>query len=327
MSNDNNGESNQGSDPALDGLPAGERAETQAILDEIEGDTRKAPEPNPNNPDAKKPDETGKPDEGKPGEDGKKVDGEAGDESGKKNPEGRREVKLMPAYAHEAYKDKTEKQIAKLTEDLAAALAGKAPGATEGNNANGSDADAEAALVKEAQEFADKHGITEELAKDLLARTRQTGLPAELVEKLGKVDQLEAIRETEVETAKFNGDFDRIIAPLVKAEYGDDVPSETLDKIREDLKELAYDPEGTYAKVPYEVIYQGNKQFRELLPAPKRGPESSRPGAAASAAAAGGEAPDLTQSLSDDVIRTLSTAEFETYMENMAKGERSRSSQ
>lgn len=318
MSTDNAEHSAGAAETGLEGLPAAEKAETEAILHELEGE---APKPEETKADPDKP-EGEKPKEGEEGKkpedanDGKKPDGE-GDKTTK--PEARREVRMMPAWAHEAYKDKSEKEIASLKAEVERLASTDKPGGKK----DGEGAPAPDELEKEASELAEKHGITAELAKDILAAARKgVALPPELMSKLSEVDDLKAVRDAEVETAKYNADFDRIILPLIKAEYGDDAPAEVISRVRDELKTLAYDPEGTYAKVPYEVIYRGQEAFRGLVPAPKKGAESSRGGSASGGTGAGEGKPDLSQPLADDVIRSLSDEDFETYSKNMEKRER-----
>lgn len=315
MSTDNN--EDRSPDDPMAGLPEGERAETQAILDELQGE---APAPEAGDgkkegtegPDGKKPEEEKKP-EGKAPNDRKKPEGESG-----KQEEKRREVKLMPAWVHEAAKADMQKQIDALTKDLEAARNdpnARKEGAGEGDRSGATDED----LEKEAEAFAEKHNLMPELAKDLLsyARKGQGSLTSELVEKLAKVDKLQAESEIAAEVAQYTADFDRLILPLVKAEYGDDVPSEVVNDIREELKELAYNPD--FAKVPYATLYKGEDKFRDRIPPEKRGAEPSRGGSTAQAGETEGEKPDLTKPLTDAQIKALSETELDEYLANMDK--------
>lgn len=321
---ESNADHSQDGAAAFEGLPAAEAEETKAILDELNGEAPKpADEKKPDDtakPEDKKPDETAKP-EGKTDEDGKKPDG--ADDGGKK-PESRRDVRMMPAWVHEAFKDKTEKERVALEADLAAARGGKSPDGTGKGGESEQTPKTDDELSKEAKALAEKHGITEELAVDLIeASVKRSQLTPEAQAKLKEVDNLKAIREAEVETAQYSADFDRTILPIVKAEYGDDVPPEVISKIKDDLKELAYDPEGTYAKVPYTTIYRGEERFRDLVPPKARGAEATRGGATQHAAGAAGEKPDLSKPLPEDTVKGLSAEDFDTYSGNMEKWEAS----
>lgn len=320
MDTNPNAEQTPAVDNGLQNLPAAERKETEDILAEIEGDQARA------SGQEKKPEETpGKPEEKKPepasADEAKKPEGEhkPGEDDGKK-PEPRREMKLVPAWVLERERDAHAKREKDLLE--AAAKAGQPkPAGEEGNDTAKHDTEP-AELDKAAEALADKHGITAELARDLIiaARAGQAVLPKEVVDKLQKVDELTSAAEITAEATKYNADFDRLIVPLIQAEYGQDVPPQVLSDIREQLKELAYNPD--FAKVPYSTLYKGEDKFRGLVAPAKRGAEPpARPSPSGGAGVGDDGRPDLTKPLSDAEIRKLSPEDFDTYSANMEKAE------
>lgn len=297
---------------ALNGLPSKDLKETQEILDEIASET--APKEGD-----KKPETADKP-ELKPGE--KKEEGKPetetkpGEDDGKK-PEPRREVKLMPSWLHERAKADWEKREKELLDEVE-----KAKGTSirqEGDKPKDENLETE----KEAEALANKHGLTVDLAKDLIALTNRNGkLPSDVQEKLKAIDDMRDSAAITAEATAFNADFDRQILPLVKAEYGLDVPAEVIEQVREELKAKAYTPE--YAKVPYSTIYKGEDQFRELVAPVKKGAEGGRGGTTSKEIISGeGDAPDLTQPLSDEALKGLTDEQFATYEKNMESYERS----
>ncbi|OLS16002.1 MAG: hypothetical protein RBG13Loki_0380 [Promethearchaeota archaeon CR_4] len=95
-----------------------------------------------------------------------------------------------------------------------------------------------------------------------------------------------------------------------------------IDQVREELKAKAYTPE--YGKVPYSILYKGEDQFRGLVAPEKKGAEGGRGGTNAQQDIAGqGEQIDLTKPLTDDVLKTLTDAQFTEYEKNMETHERS----
>lgn len=294
---------------AFNGLPQKEREETQKILDEIEGN--KAPEaPKPTDeekkPEDKKPEEAPKPEDKKPEDPAK--------------PEARRDVKLMPAWLHERAKADWEKQ----TNDLKSQLEQVSKGAIK----TGEDKkpDEKNDLDKEIEDIADEYGIDPKFAKSIVAIAMKRGgsIPQEFMEKMKQVDQINEQEAIRTELNSFNADFDKSIVPLIKAEYGDTVAPEIVERIRDDFKAKAYSPE--YAKVPYTTIYKGEDQFRGVIPPIKKGAEPARGGSSAAADLSGEEPVDLTKPLSDDVVSKLSHADFEIYGKNMEKYEQSQKS-
>lgn len=309
----------------LDNMSAKDRKETEEILEDITGKKDGAkPEAKPGEEEKPKPEEKPddskdkKPDEKKP-EDSKPKDG---DQDGNK----RREPTLVPAWMLKTAEDQAKKREEKLLADLdAAKTAGKT---AEDKGAKPEDVNQ--AYEKKLESISEKTGIDIEALRELAdafkpASQESFKLPPEVDEKLKKLDAITLEREIAVEEAKFAEDFSRVVLPLIKKEYGDDVPPETISKLKEDLKKVAYSPE--YAKVPYETIYKGSDEFRGVLPPKFKAGEQSRGGTVqlsdADKAAKGGDVDfdklktDPNYDLSDDEVRKLSDTDFDKYGEAM----------
>lgn len=319
---DQNNENNQGSETdALNGLPDKERKETLEILDEIEKESAQNSTSKPE----EKPDQ--KPDEGKPkdGDEKGKSDGKKPDldeDKGKSKSESRREVKLIPAFIHEIEKKKLNSRISELQSEVETLTKGNSNRPDDGKSKDNHD---EPDSEKEINEVAEKHGVSPELVKDMLALANKNGkLPSDVAEKLAEIDRLKNESSIKAEEQAFENDFSQKIVPLIKAEYGDNVPAGVINQIKEDLKAKAYTPE--YEKVPFTVIYKGEDNFRGLIAPEKKGVEGGRGGTfnKENAEKAGGDQLDLTKPLADDVVRSLSDADFDTYCKNMESYERSK---
>lgn len=311
----NEQELNQGADDGgLSNLPEAERNETKAILDEIEAAAPKDPVKK-EEPPAPKPEDDKKPEADKKVDGDKKPEGEKPPAEDKK-PEARREPKMMPSWQHERAKAAWEREKKELTAKVESA-AGKPqvnePGKPDEKAASDLD-------PKEIQAIAEEVGVEVKTVEKLLALANKNGgkIPQEVMDKLEKVDKLSAEREAEVETIQYNADFDRLITPLIKAEYGDDVSPDVIADIRNTLKGLAYSDD--FAKVAYATLYRGEEQFRNLVPPKAKGAEGSRGGTVAADEARKAATPaglDLTKPLSDEQIKQLSDADFDTYCKNM----------
>ncbi len=322
MSQDNNevvpGNHN---DEALDGLQEADRKETESILAEIAADDAKAAKPS----EAKKPDAPEPKGEEKKPADKKPEGGEEGKEPKETPPAEpeRRESKLVPQWQLEAARNKWEKREKELL--------GMIPDPTKPNAEKpiekpDADKKPDESLEKEIEDFVEKTGVDIEVAKGLVALARKNSgiIPPEISERLKKIDQYEADKAIEVETVKFNSDFESTILPLIKAEYGDDVPAQTVEKIRNDLKAVAYTPE--YQKVKYSEIYKGQDQFRGVIPPKQKGGESSRGGTIASKDnASHGNETVAYEDMKEEDVKNLSDAEFDkysAYMETYEKGKK-----
>lgn len=329
MSDDNKEPIQEGHDQSdLDNLPAGERKETEEILGDIESggkkpdaaaDAGKGADDDVTDPE--KPvvaDETKKPDVEKPA---KPVEAE------KPKVEERRPATLVPAYVLKIQEDQSNKKIAELTAELEkASEAGK-----KALEAGVKPEDAQATLDKRLEAIAEKSGIKVEVLKEVidLVKPGQVELPEDLKKDLQAAKDLRAERAVEVESAKYSSDFDRTILPLIQAEYGKDVPADTITTIKESLKAKAYNPD--YAKVPYSTIYKGEDEFRNLVNLKNKGGEGSRGGTTALSEAANadkGNGVDWealtksdTQELSENEVRNLSDDDFDKYGQMMESRE------
>lgn len=305
---------------ALDGLPVNERKETEEILSEIDAEAGKKEGDEPDD-EAKKAEETrraGLSQEERDAEDAAAEAAKEGKPEEKKSeeavkPEARRNApKLMPTYVHKVAEKTWQKEKGELLQQIEDLSKDNTPKGEELDEA------AKAAKDEKIKAFAEKHGHDEEFVRELLdiAGENDGKLPEKVVEGLKKAQMVSTERELEIEEANFSSDFDRVVLPLIKAEYGDDAPSSLISDIKEDLKVLAYSEE--YAKVPYAVIFKGQDEFRGLIPEKNKGAEGSRGGTSESVVDT--EKPDLTQPLPDEVIKTLSDDDFDEYSKNMEKG-------
>lgn len=325
MSNTNNEPNQGGPDGDLQNLPDAERKETQEILDDIAKTNAGSGKPEDVKPDAKPP-EPPKAPEATPDS---KPDGNDKDKQPDVQKSGdRREVSLMPTWMHKADESKWNKE----KEDLMGQIEklSKSPGAPSKDGQGGekppqANGDYKAEVAKIAEQYQIQPELAEALVKVAIQNSGK--IPADVEAKLAKIDKLESERAIEVETAKFSNDFDTIVLPLIKAEYGDDVPAEVVSKIKEDLKSVAYTPE--YARVPYTTIYKGTDQFRGIIPPKKAGAERSRGGHHQSKENSGaGEMPswkekvEAGEKLTDEEVSKLSDDEFEAYSNTMAVRER-----
>lgn len=314
MSN-NNSDLDQG---GLETLPENERVETQKILDEIKKDEDTLPlEPN-----AEQPKPEIKPEPAKPEE---KVEPKV-EEAGNKKPddeqkpeEKRRDPKFIPAWVHEVDKAAKEKEILKLQSEIERLTKSGNKAPVEGEEQKGSEDS-----YKDVDAAAEKAGIDKDFARTMydLANKNKGELPEEVANDLKAARQLREDREIQAEEVQFSSDFDSKIVPLIKAEYGDDVPQATIAQIKGELKAKAYTKE--YAQVPYSTIYKGEDQFRDVIAPLKKGAENGRGGTMITVVdgARDGEI-DLTKPLLDDVLKTLTDEQFEKYSDNMAKYEQS----
>lgn len=293
----------------LENLPQAERDETQKILDEIETEKAQAPtDPKPT--EEVKPVEPKKEPVVEPKPEEKKLEDI--------KPEPRRDTKLIPAWQLEIERDKTAKREKDLLEQIET-LKGPAGKKPEDTVASPED------FAKRVSALVDDEGISETLAKRMieLEDIAKNGvkIPKEITEAIEGMKQAKDAASIVAETAQFNQDFDKQILPLIKAEYGDDTKPEIIERIREDLKAKAYSTE--YSKVPYTTIYKGEDQFRGVIAEKKKGAEGARGGSTAAQENAGGDQIDLAKPLSDEVVASLSNADFEKYCKNMESYEKS----
>ena len=293
-------------DDSLNGLPEKERRETEEILAEIGEGTK---------PEDKKPDE-------KPAEDPKKPDAKAPEKPEDKKPDEenvRRDPKMMPAWQHKVAVDK-------LTRERDEALA--AVEAAKGKPADPAKPEPSKTTPEgeedELKKFADAKGIEvsdlEELAKILEKKVSKSDtVSPELQKKIEEFDAWKAEEAAGKEEILFGQDFDKQILPLVKAEYGDDVPADTISKIKETLRTLAYSPENV--KTPYANIYRGWSEFREVIPPARKSAEGGRDTTVLDSGKGSFGGKDVSE-ITDDDIAKMSDEEFDNYSKALAKQEK-----
>jgi len=291
----------------LENLSKGDREETQEILNEIDKENASKPEVEPTVD--KKPEETEKkPEEVKPTEEKKPED---------IKPEPRRETKFVPAWMLEMEKDRAAKREEQLKKDQE--KENKAPLENKPEDTTAPEFD------KAVKDLVEEEGISESLAKRIITAERKGVVPPEVAAEIATIKQQREETAIQLETTAFNSDFDKFILPLIKAEYGHDIPTEAVERMRDELKAKAYTPE--YAKVPYTTIYKGEDAFRGVVAERKKGAEQGRGGSVFAAENAGEGQLDLTKPLSDEAVDKLSPDDFEKYCKNMEAYEKSQKSQ
>lgn len=325
----------------LDAMPEKERKETEEILDDLAtggkksdadgGKGKAGEEEKPAEEEKPKPEE--KPKEGDDAKPKPEAD-KKGDE-GKGNEGQRRAPKLVPAWILEKEKDQASKRESELKTQLEEAL----KGGKKAEDAGKPDEQVQKDLEATANTIAEKFGREPEEILEILKAAgggTKVFIPPEVAEGLKAIEGIKAQEEIKLEEAAFSADFDKMVLPLIKKEYGDDVPAETILKIKEDLKAVAYDAD--YEKVPYATIYKGRDEFRGVIPEKGRGAEHNRGGSAiidgeGSQAKAGTVdweriKSDDSYELSDEELRKLSDEDFDKYgaaMDARDKAQRSRS--
>ena len=281
----------------LDNLNDKDRKETEEILNDL------GAKPDDQKPEEKPKDETPpKPEEKKP------------EEKPEDKKEERRAPKLMPEWQHKIAEEKWTKRESDLLAEIESLKSNKKPDDSPEKKPDSDMTDTE------LETLAEKMGATKEdlatLIDFLEKRTAKSVVPPEIKEVLDTFNSLKAEGEAKAEEIHFSNDFDSLVVPLIKKEYGDDVPQAVLDQIRDEMKKIAYEPD--YAKVPYTVIYKGHDGFRELAALKKRSSEGSRGGSDD----LGDKTTKDFKSVTDEDIAKMSDEEFEAYSNAMAKGEK-----
>lgn len=302
-------ETNKSTASELDGLPDPELKETQDILSEIEKEENNNLDKEPDDAVAKaKADEDAK---AKADADKKAADDEASKKGkdGDGEAEGQRntKMKLMPSYVHEVAVKEKDKAIADLTEKLKIA---EAKGSSTEKKATQEE---QQALEADITKLAAEHNLAPELVKSLVDLGMKHGgkLPADVEVKLKKFDELAAAQEIQAEETAFNASFDKHVLPLIKSEYGD-LPADTVESIREKMKERAYSDE--FAKTPYSVIYKGVDDFRSFKRTQAKSSEASRGGFENNAQNNGAESDDASfDNVTDTDIDAMDPVTFDKY--------------
>lgn len=301
----------------LDGMPDVDRKETQDILAEIEKDEK----PVDQKPIEQKPEP--KPEE-KPADDSaRKPDEQAPDEKKHRTPG------LMPRYVHEiALKDK-DTLITKLQQEVEALKSGKGPQSEDKPKTPEEQKDLTERIQTMASKLSEKHqGISKELIADLAMSLVETGitstanLPKDVQDKLKQVDQWSAEKQVQAEEAAFRTDFEKVVLPLVKSEYGD-LPDDTISAIRELMMQKAYDE--NLGKTPLDVLYKGLEEFRAFKRLPSRSAEPTRGGQERTGDGVDNDDSTRFENATESDIDKMSPEEFDRYTKWAEDRERGRS--
>ncbi len=315
-------ETNKTSEGGLENMPKALREETESILAEIQQEEDlKNPKPKEDPEKPQKSEEEKKDDEKKSEEDKSKT----GEEGSKDNK--RREPTLVPAWKQKVM----EKQASKREEELLAEIetlkkAGAKPEDKDVKKEEPKTNDVKSIVDK----IVEKHQVEDpDVIKSIFEEVEslindKSKTPQDVLEKLKDVDALkEEIKKGKIEIEianeekNFNSDFDKIILPMIKAEYGETIPAEKISEIKAKLKEIAYTEQ--YAKVPYNEIYHGKGDFRNLYTAPKRSAEGGR-----TSIDLGSGKKVFSEDLTDEEFNKLTPEEQEEYGNQMARKERNR---
>lgn len=220
----------------------------------------------------KKPEEK-QPEEDEPEEgDEPESDEEPKDETPKDEDEKpARDIKFVPAWklkTAESQKASVEKQLADANAELAR-LAGKP------SDLNSSD---KKDLGDALKVIAEKHNVDPELLKDLRDTiVGQVSTPAEITEKLKQLDKLTEENDRTFQESQYLKEFDKDVAPLIKAE-NPDISEDALLQAKEALKKLAFTEE--YGKLSLAKIFKAERDSLGLPVASpkKKATENSRSG-------------------------------------------------
>lgn len=326
---DHNQDSQQ-DEHGLQNLPEGARKETEEILSEIDKEAAAKAEADKSAAEASMSEEEKKKaadeaaEKAKADEDAKKKaedDKKKSDQEGDKEP--RRDTKLIPAWKLKVAEDQAKKREDDLIKEIETLKTTAKPADDKSNEKKPEDQNTEIKTIVDkivAENNIEDPKVIEDMFAAIDAYVKnKTALPQDILEKLKDIDTLKSKAQADeiaIEEANFNKDFDKIILPLVKAEYGDDVPQEKIDKIKGDLKGIAYTPE--YEKISYDEIYLGKKDFRGLHAPKARSAEGDRSGSVELKKGEG----SYDRELSEAEYNALSMDEQEKYENSMAKRER-----
>jgi hypothetical protein len=309
-------EESQQDDHGLNSLPANEREETQKILDEIDSEDSNKKEEDANKDDTTKSKEVekteDKPEDDKKSEDKSNEDDDANKDKDKKQ---RRDTTLIPAWKAKVAEEQKNKIISDLQKEIETLKGNPNEKKDIDNDSKDNDSND---IIKEVDELLkakgldDDDGLIKDLAKILAKRQN---IPPEVMEKLKDIDRLNSEAEIKNEEINFSNDFNEQILPLIKAEYGDDIPEDKLKEIKESLKSIAYDP--TYAKIPYEEIYRAKSEFRGVIAPKKKSAEGKNNNGIQMSDGAKNYA-----NLTDEEVNNLTPDEFDKWSDAMAKNER-----
>ena len=148
------------------------------------------------------------------------------------------------------------------------------------------------------KDIAEKSGLDSEVVEEVvkLAESGQVALKKELDTLRNEIKDSREKALWAEEDKKFEQDFEKNIAPILKT---DNIPAENLPRLKKLLKTLSFTEE--YAKSPLSVIYRGVEDFQQFLPGAKRkSGEESRGG--------------IRGKEGEVDIMKMSNEEFEAYM-------------
>lgn len=264
----------------------------------------------------KKPEETPKPEAEKPKEETpkeepKKDEGKKDEETPKEEPnqedEKPRKSKYVPAWKLEVEKKALEQ---KLRDEFQKTLEEERL-----KNINNQKPEAkEITLSPNLKEFAERYQLKEEFVDDLVrVFGKDNQQSPELLAKLKEIEEFKERMEDEADNLKFQRDFDKNVLSSIKAEYPD-ATQETIDKIRERVKVIAYTEK--WEHTPLAVIYKGLDEFRGIVRPPKKTAEPTHSGGDASR---GSGLPVDGDSVTDEDLKKMDDATFLQFLQTKTK--------
>lgn len=110
--------------------------------------------------------------------------------------------------------------------------------------------------------IAEKHNVDPELLKDIRdSIIGQVTTPADVTEKLKKLDEIQAERDHTFQENEYFKEFDKDVLPLIKAE-NPGISEDALLQVKESLKQLAFTEE--YGKLSLSKIFKAEKDSLNL---------------------------------------------------------------
>lgn len=251
----------------------------------------------------KKSDQEKKPDESKKSEEDKKEEGDGKKPDEKQSEKGSENwrdaiARRRQEQAKSGGKEKSESEK---------------PEPLKPNTEKKEDAPKTAELTAQQKTFAEKYGIDPEDIANLfppakVEEIQQQGLSKE---DQALMDTIRGERDSLLIEKGFNADFETNVLPLLKEEYPDISPEKVEEARKQILEKIKTDE---YSRTPLDVVYRGDKTFREFVPKKNNGVDN---GSRVPAKGASGKVYDFDKATEDDIKQA--DFPFQEYSEFMAK--------
>lgn len=205
--------------------------------------------------------------------------------------------RYVPSYVLEIERKKFEKEKAAIREEYEGKLK-TSPSKTDVNPAE---------VTSIEKTLAEKHGLDEELIKDLRASLASTPKSDLTDEDRQLLQQFKAEKQDLEFKRQYEEEFKDVVMPLVEKEYPG-ISASKLTEIKDALFEKIQTEE--FAKAPLAMIYRGEEGFRGFVIEKRKSAESGRPATVRS------ESVDL-DNISEDQARRDPEL-FKKYSDNLA---------